>query len=1020
MAKKISNEQFIDSDFLKPAIDRVKELINVIDDLQGTLKKVGAESEKALSGLNPAENVKDSIKLNETLERLAKTEERLAKLEEEKAKSLKTLKTLQDNKNKQEKEALDIAIKTSKVKQEAQKQLIAENKVTQQNLRTAILQRKERERQFKNLEAERKAKGKQLTAYQIESRRLTELRNKYKDLAVAEKANTKEAKELLKEVVALDKKLKDLDETVGQNQRSVGDYKKAVEGLKDSIKTGFKAGPLLAIGAIFAAIGSAFGDTREGALALQIQLSKFTESLKVFVQSLINSGEGIGDIYDGVVNKFESVGVSAELTKKKIERALSFDSDEIKTLSAEIEVLEKELIRLDEPLITQGIEKIKKAFEGNIETTSNAITEQEKFLQLQLKTTISISKQEKALAGLAEQRQILQDISDDDTLGFIERAKFVKEAQKAAVEFAALENKLALDKEKLTIEAIKQDLRRAKVLSETEIKAIQTGEQLQKVLQNEAVARKVSDANDEAFTAAFVERKDKQLESEAFFRDQEEKNRKTARDGFEQELDIIEEFGEKRIAINQKVIDSDTATLEQRNTALLENEKIEKQLFEQSIARIIKQGQASIDLRKDLTEAEKEQRKELLANADIQAILNAETETETLALIKKLDLGEIETNRLKETIKINQDLTEARKESTKALDEAGLKTAELQAEILLQEKALAGEVQNIEESRLELQKKNLQERIDLLEEDSIKRLELEKQLNDLLLEEQATAEDKAKEQREKDQEDELQKRQELYETAGKIFENFLAKQNEKNLKALDDQISAIEERQNSLRTLAENGNEEAVKSLAESEKKEVEIRREKEKELQRQQRIEAGLAAFQLLASKAKENPETALPETLKEILTLSTFVNALPGFYDGTENIGQSMGGPHLNTSKDAYLSYVDGVGMARLDGGERIVPTAMNKAIGGLSNEELTQLAIDSKRGVKDLGGSFVSINNDNVKLEGLMRQTNDLLKRLPSKMGKSYDTFDNKTGVLTQVVEYANKRERTHKKILFKTRK
>ena len=52
--------------------------------------------------------------------------------------------------------------------------------------------------------------------------------------------------------------------------------------------------------------------------------------------------------------------------------------------------------------------------------------------------------------------------------------------------------------------------------------------------------------------------------------------------------------------------------------------------------------------------------------------------------------------------------------------------------------------------------------------------------------------------------------------------------------------------------------------------------------------------------------------------------------------------------------------------------------------------------------------------------MKQTNDLLKKLPSKMGKSYDTFDNKTGVLTQVVEYANKRERTHKKILFKTRK
>jgi len=1011
MAKKISNEQFIDSDFLKPAIDRVKELITVIDDLQGTLKKVGAESEKALSGLNPAENVKDSIKLNETLERLAKTEERLAKLEEEKAKSLKTLKTLQDNKNKQEKEALDIAIKTSKVKQEAQKQLIAENKVTQQNLRTAILQRKERERQFKNLEAERKAKKKQLTQYQIESRRLTELRNKYKDLAVSEKANTKEAKELLKEVTKLDKKLKEIDDSVGQNTRTVGKYENALNGLNNTVA---KLGIVAVITKGIELLGNAFGNTREGALGLEIAFSKITESVKVLVQSFINAGPAVVSLFSAIGDSFSIVGVKADIVLKKLDRSVSILPETIAALDAEIAVLEGTLSDLEKSSVSDSIDSITKAFEGNIETTSNAITEQEKFLQLQLKTTISISEQEKALAGLGEQRQILQDISDDDTLGFIERQKFVDLAQKAAVDFAKLENTLALTKEKLTIEAIKQDLRRSKALEESQIQAIKTGEQLQKVLQNEAVARKVSDANDEAFTAAFVERKDKQLESEAFFRDQEEKNRKTARDGFEQELDIIEEFGEKRIAINQKVIDSDTATLEQRNTALLENEKIEKQLFDQSIARIIKQGQASIDLRKDLTEAEKEQRKELLANADIQAILNSETETETLALIKKLDLGEIETNRLKETIKINQDLTEARKESTKALDEAGLKTAELQAEILLQEKALAGEVENIEESRLDLQKKNLQERIDLLEEDSIKRLELEKQLNDLLLEEQATAEDKAKEKREKDQEDELQKRQELYETAGKIFENFLSKQNEENLASLDKQISDIEERQNTLRGLAENGNEEAVKSLAESEKREAEIRREKEKELQRQQRIEAGLAAFQLLAAKAKDDPETALPETLKEILTLSTFVNGLPAFYEGTENIGDSMGGPHLNTAKDAYLSYVDGVGMARLDGGERIVPTAMNRAIGGLSNEELTQLAIDSKRGVQNTVTVAKTDTTQSYLLKELLRET---------KKKKGYDletSFNQRTGVLTEVYTYANKISKNHKKVFVPTKR
>ena len=131
------------------------------------------------------------------------------------------LKKLEDQKLKQDKEALAVAVKTNKVKQEEQKTLLAEQKVVQQNQKIAVARRKERERQFKVREKERKQRTKQLTEYQKESRRLNELRNRYKDLAVAEKENTAEAKALLKEVTKLDKKLKEIDETVGQNQRSV-------------------------------------------------------------------------------------------------------------------------------------------------------------------------------------------------------------------------------------------------------------------------------------------------------------------------------------------------------------------------------------------------------------------------------------------------------------------------------------------------------------------------------------------------------------------------------------------------------------------------------------------------------------------------------------------------------------------------------------------------------------------------------------------------------------------------------
>ncbi len=685
MAKKITNKEFIDADFLEPAIKNTKELIKVIDDLFNTLKEVGKESKTALEGLNPKDNVKDSNKLNEVLEKLLKTQQEINELQKDKAKVDKTLKTLQEKKIKQDKEAIQLAVQEKKVIQEQQKVLLQEGKVRQQNLKTAIISRKERERQFKAREKERSQRKKVLTEYQKESKRLNELRNRYKELAVAEKENTKEAKDLLKEVTKLDKKLKEIDETVGQNQRSVGNYEKALEGLNSTIG---KLGIVAAISKGIELLGSAFGDTREGALALQIAFSKISESIKVFVQSVISSGPAIGEVFTAIGNSFQKVKIQSDILEKQIKKTFAF-GDSAKKFEEEILVLESQLKTLGETnvgdAISEGIEKIGKAFEGNVDSTSNAIDSQKEFLELQLQTTISISEQEKALAGLAEQRQILQDISDDDTLGFIERAKFVEKAQKAAIEFAQLDNKLALEKEKLTIEAIKQDLRRAKALSESQIQAIKTGEQLQKVLENEAIARKVSDANDEAFSAAFIERVDKQVEAEAFRRDQEEKNRKTARDGFEQELDIIEEFGEKRIELNQKIIDSDESSIEQRQKALQENAELEQKLFEESIQRIIEQGKASIELRDDLTRAEKDRRKALLDTADIQAIVNAETETERLALIKKLDLGEIETTRLKDSIKINKDLAEARRESTKAIDEATLKTAELQKEIELQE-----------------------------------------------------------------------------------------------------------------------------------------------------------------------------------------------------------------------------------------------------------------------------------------------------------------------------------------------
>lgn len=81
-------------------------------------------------------------------------------------------------------------------------------------------------------------------AYDKLSNKLNRLRKEYKDLAVSEKASSKEAQELLDEIQKLDRQLKDVDASAGQFQRNVGNYPKTFAKITRSLLTtvpGFEA-----------------------------------------------------------------------------------------------------------------------------------------------------------------------------------------------------------------------------------------------------------------------------------------------------------------------------------------------------------------------------------------------------------------------------------------------------------------------------------------------------------------------------------------------------------------------------------------------------------------------------------------------------------------------------------------------------------------------------------------------------------------------------------------------------------
>jgi hypothetical protein len=935
VAKKIIKHE----DLFEPKI--TKGIVKELDDL---IKK-GNETEDTLKGIlkvlqdidsiKTAEEFKaftaESEKLNKAQKELIDTEKKLAKVQEKLIKDIE--KQAAANKKLSKTEA--DKIKLAKKLKEANSTAIDDNEILKVQIQEQNKINKRRAKEALNL----------ISAYEKESKKLNDLRKKYKDLAVQNKENTKEARKLLKEITQLDKKLKDVDDSVGQNQRSVGKYSKALEGLNSTLG---KLGIITLIAKGFELLGSAFGDTREGALQMQIALSKFTETAKVFIANIVKSFSGLGDLFSAVGDSIERFALGYKLQFLNMQKigSVFMSNSAIKALDDEIAGVIERQKELGESSFSDALKKIAKAWEGTVDTTSRAIEAQEKYLRLQLRTRIEIEQQEKALAGLAEKRQILQDISDDDTLGFITRTAAVTKAQEAALKFADLEIKLAKEKEKLTIQAVKQNLREANALSEADLASIKTGEQLKAKLQDYDLAKKVSDSNDEAFTAAFVERRDKQVEAESFRRDQEEKNRKTARDAFEQELDIYEEFTEKRISNNEKIINSDSASLEERQKALIENRKLEDELFENSIKLILKQGEASIDMRDKLTAAEKEQQKELLRSIDIQKLLTETGSKEIFTMIRKLDLGEIEEKRLKEAIKLKQETAQLNKESAAIEEETLLKTKELKDEIALQNRFILGEEIKLEDERLELQKTSLQTRIDLLKEDSIERLELQKEFNDLLIEEEEkkkTEEDKLKKKKAEDDAKELERQKALIDQIVAATIEGINKRNEAENKRLSDQVS---DQESSLSIQEQRAKDGLSNTLAFEQQELDKARLEQQQELERQAKqqeiialVQAYYNQFQSLSSDP-DRADTAAIDAFTNTLLAKSIAKGLTGFIEGTELVERDMQGSKFSSGQDGYL--------AKFDGKERILNPAQNMALPkGMTNKELVKAAQDYASG-------------------------------------------------------------------------
>ena len=290
------------ADFFNNSIEGFQDLLKQITAVKKELLEIANINKKAVSGINPAEAKAEDIKKLEQAEKnLIATEKEIIKVSKE---ELKFAKQLSFAKSQQ-----------GKIRAENQILLAKEKKITKELAKESL-----------GL----------TTAYQKESKRLNDLRNKFKDLSLGTDKQRQAAQKLLPQITKLDTKLKAIDKSVGQNFRSVGNYSGALSSLTPvlgtfgsklnsiqagltSLKGGFKAMsktqdgaaksskalrfamlaiPIFAIIAAITALISVFAGTQRGMDAI----TKVTRPLTAIFQRFLGLVE---DLSFFLVDKFK-------------------------------------------------------------------------------------------------------------------------------------------------------------------------------------------------------------------------------------------------------------------------------------------------------------------------------------------------------------------------------------------------------------------------------------------------------------------------------------------------------------------------------------------------------------------------------------------------------------------------------------------------------------------------------------------------------------------------------------------
>lgn len=769
-------------------------------------------------------------------------------------------------------------------------------------------------------------------AYERESKRLIVLRKEQKSLAIQQrlgvklnKQQEKSLKDLTKEIEELDEALKDVDASAGQFQREVGNYPKTA----GKAKAGFQTLSAFIIG-IFV---SNFEKARDTAREFTIFLEQAGSTARTVTVGIVNFFTNvIAPSFDNLILRFQKGSIEAKLFFKELVPEALRDgkaSKSINDLAKELDLLNKQIEKNNDAI--KGAE----SFADIFDKSSKAIKENIKDIRELLIAEAVLSDQRQLLTvrieALNKQQEIQQALADDTTRSFAEQQKelaktLVIQEKRLNLENILAEKELALAIKRININFKEQGLNdrinRQNVERLDFLKDFDKADKLQ--------AENVEILVQSIKTLQAVEA-DRILARIQNARQEREINR----DLFEQNLDFAIDVFDRQKSVNERLIASDKTILSEKVKIFNETEKLletsfdnQIQLTEDFIAQSLRSiGKTEeevalaieqINIRK-LTELkdEAEVRKQLIDSGFVdeitqnrirEIILERKTFVQDLADLQN-DINdkaqEDETALLTQRREINATIKEEEFQdaeesfvNSKNFDRKKLDSALAALEI--EKEAIFSVIELEEDLALKLAITD-SERTRAVEDANEKRRQIERETIEQRLELEKKANEKIRE--------ENLKTFKLIEQGIKILTAINEKRNEEQLAELDSEVEAAEDKQTELEGLAQQGLVEQKQNLALAKSERAEAELERKKELEQQKREAAGLALINLISAKAAAGDQNAFVNAVTEFLAAKEFIDALPAFYEGTDEVEKSLGKPHLpGKSKDKYVIRADG----------------------------------------------------------------------------------------------------------------